>query len=108
MFNPLATNGNNPPSRYWRNLVRHQTPKAPNSHRCLELHISLTPRRLPCLSLHMLPTLKSLRCMSLLMKRTPLHFGSGVRWLRGADLNRRADLWVMRSDSPFGESRTVR
>jgi hypothetical protein len=26
-------------------------------------------------------------------------------WLRGADLT--ADLWVMRSDSPFDESRTV-
>ena len=70
MFNRLATNGNKPPSRYWRTLGRHQTPKVSNSQRRLGLPISLTPRSLPCLSLHMFPTLKSLRRMSLHMNLT--------------------------------------
>ena len=49
----------NPPSRYWRTLEHHQTPKALGSHRFLALHISLTPRNLQCPSLLTSPTLKS-------------------------------------------------
>lgn len=59
----------NPPSRHWRTLERHQTPKALDSHRCLALHISLTPRSLRCPSLRTSPTLKS-PWMSLLTSLT--------------------------------------
>lgn len=59
----------NLPSRHWRNLEHHQTPKALDSHRCLALHISLTPRSLRCPSLLTSPTLKS-PWMSLLTSLT--------------------------------------
>ena len=70
MFNPLATNGTKCPEPLLITLEHHRTPKAPNSHRCLEIHISLTPRSRHCLSLRISPTLKSLRCMSLLTNLT--------------------------------------
>jgi len=38
-------------------------------------------------------------------RRTPLPFGSGVHGCGGRIWT--AELWVMRSDSPFDESRTV-
>ena len=49
----------NPPSRHWRILEHRRTPKAPDSHRCLTLHISLTPRSLRSLCLLTSPTLTS-------------------------------------------------
>jgi len=63
----------------------------------LEMHRSKTPPhglRSPCRTNALLGSLRAksegFGCDgSLCKRRTPLHFGSGVHWLRGVDLNHR-------------------
>jgi hypothetical protein len=92
----------NPPSRHWRTLEHHQTPKALDSHRRLALHISLTPRSLRCPSLLTSPTLKS-PWMSLLTSLTKAY----SRGAKGESCSCRCvkDLVALGSSTSSGEQK---